>query len=121
MIDFILADTARITQYGESPVTSNHMLLICDDVGAAWRDLGTQLRLPSAVVRNVENDYSLCRDRAWQVLDRWKQRSGNGATVGNLTDALEKIGKKNAAQRLAGMSFFMFKGIPEYHGHPREK
>lgn len=93
-------DTSSGIQYGHATVTSSHMMLICDDVGASWRDLGTQLRLPSAVVRNVENDYTLCRERAWQVLDRWKQRNGTGATLGNLTDALEKIGKRNAAQRL---------------------
>ena len=99
----IFTDTSSGIQYGHATVTSSHMMLICDDVGASWRDLGTQLRLPSAVVRNVENDYTLCRERAWQVLDRWKQRNGTGATLGNLTDALEKIGKRNAAQRLVGM------------------
>lgn len=93
-------DTSSDVQYGHAAVTSSQLMLICDDVGASWRDLGIQLRLPSAVVRNVEDDYTLCRERAWQVLDTWKQRNGTGATLGNLTDALEKIGKRNAAQRL---------------------
>ena len=78
-------------------------MLISDDVNASWRDLDTQLRLPSAVVRNVENNYTLCRERAWQVLGRWKQRNGTGATLGNLTDVLEEIEKRNAVQRLVSM------------------
>ena len=65
--------------------------MICDEVGAAWRDLGAELRLGSPVVRNFALDCKSHRDRAWEVIDKWRQSNPNEATVGNLADALVKI------------------------------
>ena len=86
----------------QGPVTQRHILLICDEVGAAWRDLGAELRLGSPVVRNLSFDCNSNRDRAWEVVDKWRQSNPNEATVGNLVDALVKIGMGKAAQKLVG-------------------
>ena len=86
----------------QGPVTQRHISLICDEVGAAWRDLGAELRLGSPVVRNLTFDFNSNRDRAWQVIDKWRQSNPNEATVGNLVDALVKIGMGKAAQKLIG-------------------
>ena len=86
----------------QGPVTQRHISLICDEVGAAWRDLGAELRLGSPVVRNLNYDCNSNRDRAWGVIDKWIQRNPNEATVGNLEDALKKIGMGKAAQKLVG-------------------
>ena len=96
---FFFADTLGNLQ---EPVTQRHILLICDEVGTAWRDLGAKLRLGSPVVRNLTFDCNSNRDRAWEVVDKWRQSNPNEATVGNLVDALVKIGMGKAAQKLVG-------------------
>ena len=96
---YYFADTLGSLQ---EPVTQRHILLICDEVGTAWRDLGAELRLGSPVVRNLTFDCNSNRDRAWEVIDKWRQSNPNEATVGNLVDALVKIGMGKAAQKLVG-------------------
>ena len=96
---YFFADTLGSLQ---EPVTQRHILLICDEVGTAWRDLGAELRLGSPVVRNLSFDCNSNRDRAWEVIDKWRQSNPNEATVGNLVDALVKIGMGKAAQKLVG-------------------
>ena len=54
------------------------------------------------MVRNLTFDYNSNRDRAWEVIDKWRQSNPNEATVGNLADALVKIGMGKAAQKLVG-------------------
>ena len=98
-IHIFFADTSGSLQ---EPVTQRHILLICDEVGTAWRDLGAELRLGSPVVRNLTFDCNSNRDRAWEVIDKWRQSNPNEATVGNLADALVKIGMGKAAQKLVG-------------------
>lgn len=78
-------------------------MLICDEIGVAWRDLGVELRLESPVARNLASDCNSSRDRAWEVVDKWRQKYPEEATVGSLADALVKIGKGRAVQKLVGV------------------
>ena len=77
-------------------------MLICDEVSTAWRDLGTELRLGSPVVRNLASDCDSNCVRVWEVVEKWRQSNPNKATVGNLAGAPVKIGMGKAAQKLVG-------------------
>ena len=79
------------------------MLHICEDVGTCWKNLGVILDIPSAVVRNVDTDNRLSRDKAREVLHIWMERKGNAATVQSLARALEEINQRRVAQKLLGM------------------
>ena len=94
------AESARRTVVDET-----HVLEICDDIGTCWQDLGIMLKLPPAILGNIDADYRLCREKAREMLYEWMKREGSSATVWSLADALKekKIGNKRVAQKLLGM------------------
>ena len=51
-------------------------------------------------MNNIEADRSDWRERAWKVLQKWKEKNGNGATVGMLLNAFHVIGRKDVVQKL---------------------
>ena len=79
------------------------MRSICGKVAVNWRDLGTVLGIASALMDKIEADHSACRERAWKVLQKWKQKEGNGATVGILIIALEEIERRDVIEKLRDM------------------
>ena len=52
---------------------------------------------------NIDADHSAYREKAWKVLQKWKQKEGNGATVGILINALEEIGRRDVIEKLRDM------------------
>ena len=80
-----------------------YMLEICDDIGTCWYDLGYILGLTQTDLENINDDHSLSRDKATQVLYKWMRKEGRSATVGILADILIRIGNKRAAEKLLGM------------------
>ena len=97
------AATSSDIAFEQAPVDE---ILICSvsvEIGANWRHLGAVLGLESALMNNIEKDHTECYERAWKVLEKWKERNGNGATVEILINALLKIGRKDAVQKLLGM------------------
>ncbi|XP_078354437.1 uncharacterized protein LOC144639049 [Oculina patagonica] len=81
-------------------VSSRHVVHIEDDVGRCWRNVGAILRVSTPTLRNIDEDKKLSQDKAWEVLNKWKQQEGRYATVGRLVDVLEKIERKDIAQKL---------------------
>ena len=81
------------------------MLEICGDIGTSWHDLGIMLKLPPAILVNIDADRRLCREKAREMLYEWMKREGSSATVGSLADSLERIGNRRVAQKLLGMYF----------------
>ena len=84
-------------------LTADLISNVIDDVGPDWHDLGTELRIEAAKVRNLEHDYQKVRERARRVLEIWIEKSGTEATVGRLARALINIGRKKIADKLFGM------------------
>ena len=97
------AATSGDIAFEQAPVTEIHICSISVEVGADWRCLGAVLGLESALMNNIEIDHSECRERAWKVLEKWKEMNANGATVGILINALIEIKRKDAVQKLLGM------------------
>lgn len=73
---------------------------ICDDVGTCWEDLGLELGLKLAVLRNVDTEKSQCREKAREIIRLWKQKEGKAATVKSFQDALLRIEKRSIAEAL---------------------
>ena len=87
----------------KTPVTDVQIWSICDEVGVDWRDLGTNLGIASSFMDNIEADNRASRERARKLLRKWMTKEGKGATVGILVDALEKIQRRDAIEKLLGM------------------
>ena len=66
----------------------DEMLLIAADIIEEWKRLGMALGLNSAEVAEVDIDERLVRDKAYQVLLKWKQKFGSEATYRRLADGL---------------------------------
>lgn len=69
-------------------------------------DLGFELGLPQAMVFNIRDDYKTNKHKGLAVLKAWMDKDGNNATIGHLAGVLDKIGKKNIADGLLGMSSY---------------
>lgn len=102
IVFFCIVDTSRTIDYRQIVVTAQHILLIVDDVGQDWRELGVSLKLPIPVIGHINADNENVRDKVWEVCLQWKQRQGSKAMLGVLTDALENIGKRISARKLLG-------------------
>ena len=94
--------TSRDIPFEQAPVGEIHLWSICDDIGANWRDLGAVLKLESAFMANIETDFKECREKAWTVLQKWRQKNGKEATVGILRNALVKIERRDVVDKLLG-------------------
>ena len=97
------AATAGGKQFKQVPVAEIHIFSICGEVGAEWRHLGTILGLQSSLLDFIEIDNSTYREKTWEMLHGWKRENIKGATVGILINALEKIEKRDVAEKLRGM------------------
>ena len=53
-------------------------------------------------MQNISEESRRNRDKAFAILIGWKQQEGRNATVGKLADVLEKVGRKDIAERLLG-------------------
>ena len=87
----------------QAPVTEIQIFGICGAVGVNWRDLGAVLGIESDTMDDINETHNACRERARKLLLKWKQKEGNGATVGILINALAKIERKDVAEKLLGM------------------
>ena len=103
MMFICFAATSSDMSFEQAPVNEIHIYLICGAVGANWRELGRALGLESALMDTIEANHSERRELARKVLHEWKQKKKNGATVGILIKALEKIGRDDIVKALGGM------------------
>lgn len=79
-------------------VTFQRCMSIQDDAGTCWKELGGVLQIPEGELHNIKTDNGCARDRGLAVLQSWRDREGNDATVGCLFDAFVRIGKKRTAE-----------------------
>ena len=96
------AATSGDTPFEQAPVTENLVWSICSEVGRDWRHLGGVLGLQSAFLDNIDTDSKESPEKARKVLQKWRQKKGKEATMGILTNALEKIERKGVVDKLHG-------------------
>lgn len=90
--------TAENEKWREEVVTFQRCMSIQDDAGTCWKELGVVLQIPEGELHNIKTDNRCARDRGLAVLQSWRDREGNDATVGCLFDAFVRIGKKRIAE-----------------------
>jgi hypothetical protein len=66
--------------------------------------LGRKLEISCTILENVDEDHRRVKEKAIQMMLRWKKRSGNNATGQVLANALVAIGRRDVAETLAGMT-----------------
>ncbi|CAB4022947.1 Leucine-rich repeat serine threonine- kinase 2 [Paramuricea clavata] len=74
--------------------------LVSDELGSSWKDLGRELNVSEPKIQNILEDDHGQKEQGLHVLYAWKNGIGSGAYVRLLTDALEKITRKDVADKL---------------------
>ena len=95
--------TSSDIPFEQAPVTEILIGSICHYVGVDWRDLGTVFGFESWEMNNINTDHNKSHEKAREVLLKWKQKKGKGATVGILIKALKEIKRKDVVDKLLGM------------------
>jgi hypothetical protein len=76
------------------------LILVSDKLGNSWKDLGRKLSVCESQIQNISNDGQGQKEQGFDVLYTWKNSLGSEANVRSLTDALEKISRKDVADQL---------------------
>lgn len=87
------------------PVSYQLIYYLARGVGKHWRDLGSTLGLSVRTLSEInEKTELLDHEKGMIMLQEWKMRLGDDATVEVLQDALKDLGIKDPALKLkAGM------------------
>mgnify|MGYP000412246558 FL=1 len=78
---------------------------VADNISVDWKKLGRQLGISKPHLKNIahENYHNVC-EQSTALLNEWKEKTGEKATVGVLRKALDEIGKKNLSEKVRGMN-----------------
>lgn len=76
---------------------------IAEDLGRDWKPLGRKLGLSTNILENIDLNNRKVKEKAFRMMSRWKKLNADSATGQVLADALITIGRKDVAERLAGM------------------
>ena len=90
-------------------VTSEHIEIMKNVIGVDWIPFGrVLLKFSASQVRDIVSPYASeqLRDseKAYYVLDFWKQKEGMQATVERLLEACDKVNKRGAAEVALNLS-----------------
>ena len=86
----------------ESVVTQKTATIFKEHIGICWKDLGIFLEVPEQKLRNIDIDYTKACEKGGAVLQLWRDKKGNQATVGCLESVLTARGMKRIAEKLLG-------------------
>lgn len=75
---------------------------ISEEVGNCWYNVGLSLGISAAKLENIDVEKKANREKALAMLIKWKWKEGRNATVGKLADVLEKVERKDIAEKLLG-------------------
>ncbi|XP_031573782.1 uncharacterized protein LOC116307647 [Actinia tenebrosa] len=100
-----IADVLRQNSYrnppqGGQPVTATHFLRITNDIVHDWKFIGRYLDVEESIIRQIDKDSKTAREKASQMLIKWKQSNGNEATLEVLKAALQDVGRKDVVRKL---------------------
>lgn len=87
------------------PASYQLIYYLARGVDKHWRDLGRALGLPVSTLSEINRKTELLdHEKGMKMLQEWKMRLGDDATVEVLQDALKDLGIKDPALKLkAGM------------------
>ncbi len=80
------------------------LLLISNKIAADWRRLGRYLDVDDDVIDQIDADHRKAFDKSYEVLREWIKNEGDEATVENLKNCLERMGRKDIVNAIDGKS-----------------
>ncbi|XP_078696621.1 uncharacterized protein LOC144924862 [Branchiostoma floridae x Branchiostoma belcheri] len=81
-------------------VALSHADHIAEDIGAEWRALGRKLGFNDGQCDGFQNDYQGLKEITYQMLRKWIEVKGEGATLGTLGNALVDVRKEDVRSKL---------------------
>ena len=75
-----------------------------EDIGASWRKLGRYLLKRECTLNNIDADFNGVGEKAYQLLLKWKEESGSGATPQVLFEAMLQIKRRDVAKKLVKLA-----------------
>ena len=72
----------------EGNPTTDELENLSLEIGDTWRDLGRRLKFGDAELQGFDHDKRKLREKAYEMLIRWKQREASKATYFVLFEAL---------------------------------
>ena len=73
---------------------------LADDISKDWKKLGRRLSISTADLDNIDHENSSVCEKSIAMLNKWRERVGEEASMKVLTEALKKIRRKD----LSGMN-----------------
>ena len=74
--------------------------VVVNMVGKKWERLGIRLGVPDFVLEQIDHVCSNLPDKALATINKWYELAPQEATVKNLADCLEYIGRKDIADMI---------------------
>ena len=81
---------------------------LAEDVSTSWKMLSRRLFIPEAVIKNIDSENHRVVEKCIVMFGEWKSRHGDNATVRVLMEALEKIGRRDLAEKVRGIEHDQF-------------
>ena len=103
---FFFSNLEHCTDLRLEVVTDLQLFKISKDIGHQWKELGYILGIGIPSISILDEDCKDRQEKALSLLINWKRQSGNGATLGILVDALNRMGQNHTAQKLLGKMMF---------------
>lgn len=71
-------------------------------LGSCWKDVGADLEIFEDELDSIEKSNKSDQEKAGAMLKLWRDWKGTKATVGDLEDVCNELGKKRIAEMLLG-------------------
>lgn len=82
-------------QTGNSRLSDRQVEKICKEVASCWQDLGRKLGLLSAPLKIIDKGFNLAHEKARGMLQEWRRKEDENATLRALYDALNDLGRQD--------------------------
>ncbi|XP_022809861.1 uncharacterized protein LOC111346864 isoform X1 [Stylophora pistillata] len=80
---------------GNSRLCDRQVEKICKEVASCWQDLGRKLGLLSAPLKIIDKGFNLAHEKARGMLQEWRRKEDENATLRALYDALNDLGRQD--------------------------
>ena len=99
---FIFSCLARTEELRKSFVTLKMATRLKKVLGSCWKDVGAFLEIFEDELDSIEKSNKSDQEKAGAMLKLWRDWKGTKATVGDLEDVCNQLGKKRIAEMLLG-------------------
>ena len=84
------------------PVSLKILVNLAKDPGIPWKKLGRHLGIPEDVLTSIDLEDQFVEQKNRAMLNMWRRKRGDEATVKVLREALENIGRSDLAEKVEG-------------------